>query len=103
MLAQQTRTAPSAAAAEVQFAHGGPRPAPGTLTQLFFDAVRQYDKPNAMIHKVGGVWTPIPHRTVLERVRRIALGLQELGVARGDRVAILRRTAPSGRWPTTAA
>jgi long-chain acyl-CoA synthetase len=94
MLAQEARTAPSAGAAEVQFAHGGPRPAPGTLTRLFFDAVRQFDKPNAMIHKVGGVWTPIPHRTVLERVRRIALGLQELGVARGDRVGILAENRP---------
>ncbi|MDF1505355.1 long-chain fatty acid--CoA ligase [Roseisolibacter sp. H3M3-2] len=94
MLAQETRPASPGAAAEVQFAHGGPRPAPGTLTQLFFDAVREYDKPDAMLHKVGGVWTPIPHRAVLERVRRIALGLQELGVARGDRVAILCENRP---------
>jgi long-chain acyl-CoA synthetase len=75
-------------------ARGGPRPEPGTLTRLFFDAVRQFDKPDAMLHKVDGRWTPIPHRTVAERVRRVALGLHDLGVARGDRVAILSENRP---------
>ena len=98
MLVQQqatTQTAAAAAAGPVTAtARGGPRPAPGTLTQLFFDAVRQYDKPNAMLHKVGGSWTPITHRTVAERVRRIALGLQEIGTVAGDRVAILSENRP---------
>ena len=75
-------------------ARGGPRPEPGTLTRLFFDAVRQYDKPNAMLHKVDGHWVPIPHRTVAERVRRVGLGLQSHGVDRGDRVAILSENRP---------
>jgi long-chain acyl-CoA synthetase len=83
-----------ASATATQFAHGGPRPEPGTLTRLFFDAIRQHDKPDAMLYKADGEWRPISHRTVEERVRRIALGLQELGVQRGDRVGILAENRP---------
>ena len=35
--------------------NGGPRPAPGTLTQLFFRAVEQYDKPDALQVKMEAV------------------------------------------------
>ena len=73
---------------------GGPRPAPGTLTQLFFDAAERYDRPDALQVKVNGAYQPISHRTVVERVRHVALGLQELGLARGDRVAIISENRP---------
>src|SRR5215212_204639 len=75
-------------------ASGGPRPTPGTLTQLFFDAVKKYDRPDALQVKVGGRYTQIPHKTVVERVRRTALGLRALGVNSGDRVAILSENRP---------
>jgi len=65
----------------------------GTLTRLFFDAVEQHARhPAAFRHKTGGVWTPVPHREAEERVRAIALGLRELGIKQGDRVAILAET-----------
>ncbi|HVE79035.1 MAG TPA: long-chain fatty acid--CoA ligase [Gemmatimonadaceae bacterium] len=74
---------------------GGPRPTPpGTLNQLFFEAVEKYDKPDALMVKVNGVYTPISHRTIAERVRRIALGLRGLGVNPGDRAAILSENRP---------
>ena len=72
----------------------GDRPPPGTLNQLFFTAARRYNKPDAMMVRVGGTWQPISHATILERVRRIALGLSSIGVARGDRVAILSENRP---------
>jgi len=75
-------------------ARGGPRPAPGTLNQLFFDAVERYDRPEALLVKVSGAYEPISHRTVAERVRRVALGLRELGLAAGDRVGILAENRP---------
>jgi long-chain acyl-CoA synthetase len=74
---------------------GGPRnTAPGTLTRLFFDALARFDKPDALQVKVNGVYTPIASRTLAERVRRTALGLQELGIQAGDRVAIFSENRP---------
>ncbi len=73
---------------------GGPRDStPGTLTRLFLDALSR-DKPDALQVKVQGVYQPISSRTLGERVRRLALGLQELGVQPGDRVAILSENRP---------
>ena len=74
---------------------GGPRNSkPGTLNQLFFTAVQKYDKPDALLVKVSGAFQPISHRTLAERVRRTALGLQALGMKAGDRVAILSENRP---------
>ena len=80
--------------ADAAGARGGPAPAPGTLTQLFFDAVTRHDRPDALQHKVNGAYVPVSHRTVEERVRRTALGLLDLGVQPGDRVAILSENRP---------
>ncbi|MDB4892778.1 MAG: hypothetical protein JWL61_4633 [Gemmatimonadetes bacterium] len=74
---------------------GGPRNSkPGTLPKLFFDAVARHDKPDALQHKVSGVYQPISSRALADRVRRVALGLAELGVKAGDRVAILSENRP---------
>jgi long-chain acyl-CoA synthetase len=73
---------------------GGPRPAPGTLVQLFFDAVERYDKPDALQSKVKGAYQPISHRTLAARVQHIGLALQTLGLARGARVGILSENRP---------
>jgi long-chain acyl-CoA synthetase len=70
-------------------------PAPGTLTQLFFDAVAKYGhKPAALRYKADGTWHDLPHAELLKRVTRFALALRRLGVQRGDRVAILSENRP---------
>jgi long-chain acyl-CoA synthetase len=73
---------------------GGPRPAPGTLTQLFFDAVGKFNRPDALQVKIGGTYRPISHGDVLTRVRRAARGMAGLGAKRGDRIAILSENRP---------
>jgi long-chain acyl-CoA synthetase len=73
---------------------GGPRPAPGTLTRLFFDAVERFNRPDALQYKSNGQWVGISHADVVERVRHVSLGLRDLGLAEGDRVAILSENRP---------
>ncbi|HEX2778767.1 MAG TPA: long-chain fatty acid--CoA ligase [Gemmatimonadaceae bacterium] len=76
-------------------ATGGPRiGAPGTLPQLFYDAVERYDGPAAMMYKAGEQWHPISHRTLLQRVARCGRGLRAVGLQPGDRVGILSENRP---------
>jgi long-chain acyl-CoA synthetase len=76
-------------------ATGGPRNStPGTLNQLFLDSAAKYRRPDAMQVKRNGRYEPISHDTILERVRRIALGLEEIGIRSGDRIAILSENRP---------
>lgn len=71
------------------------KPAPGTLTKLFFDSIEKFGhKPAALRYKSGGTWHDISHQELLTRVRRFALALKRLGVRRGDRVAILSENRP---------
>jgi long-chain acyl-CoA synthetase len=67
---------------------------PGTLTELFFEALEKFQRDDAYQVKRDGKYQPVSHATVRERVRRLALGLQELGLVRGDRVAILSENRP---------
>ncbi len=77
-----------------RYASGGPRPTPGTINRLFFEAIEKFDRSDALSHKVRGVWETISHKTILERVRRTALGLARLGIQPQDRVAILSENRP---------
>ncbi len=68
---------------------------PGTLTQLFFDAIERFGhKPAAMRYKADGRWHDITHADLRRRVEHFALALRRLGVQRGDRVAILSENRP---------
>ncbi|HYC51229.1 MAG TPA: AMP-binding protein, partial [Gemmatimonadaceae bacterium] len=79
----------------MQQASGGPRNSkPGTLNKLFFDAMEKFNKPDALQFKKDGTYRPISSRELADQVRQVALGLRELGIQRGDRVAILSETRP---------
>jgi long-chain acyl-CoA synthetase len=74
---------------------GGPRNSkPGTLNRLFFDAIEKHDKPDALRVKKDGAFRPISSLQLADRVRQVALGLEEIGIKRGDRVAILSENRP---------
>jgi long-chain acyl-CoA synthetase len=64
-----------------------------TLTELLFGAVERYASHAAAFrYKAGGVWRPVTHREVGERVQALGTGLLELGIRPGERVAILAET-----------
>ena len=76
------------------YARGGPRPQPGTLNQLLFEAIDKYNKPDALQVRVGEQYTPLSHATLLDRIRKVSYGLREIGIRHGDRVAILSENRP---------
>ena len=80
-------------------ARGAPRDPPGTLTMLFFETLERFRRPDAYQVRRNGRYEPISHADVRRRVRHLGLGLQELGFARGDRLAILSENRPE--WALT--
>lgn len=60
-----------------------------TLSGLFLAAVEHYRKPDAFLVKSGGRYQPVSHDEVLRRVAALARAFEKLGLARGDRLAIL--------------
>ncbi len=67
--------------------------APRTLCDIFVAAASS-GKPNLLISKVHGIWTPISAADFGFTVRALSLGLNGLGVQPGDRVAILSENRP---------
>lgn len=68
-----------------------------TIPQQFLHCVETYDKDAAFRHKDGGRFVDVSHREALERVYNAALGLQALGLAKQDRVALLSENRIE--WP----
>jgi len=68
-----------------------------TLTELFLKAA-SYNKPDCLMSKIGGTYQPISTAELVDRVRRLSKALLELGVERGDRVALMAENGP--HWPT---
>jgi long-chain acyl-CoA synthetase len=66
---------------------------PRTLCDIFRAAAAS-GKPNLLIRKVGGEWTPISAADFGFTVRALSLGLNGLGIQPGDRVAILSENRP---------
>ncbi|HEY2955511.1 MAG TPA: long-chain fatty acid--CoA ligase [Candidatus Eisenbacteria bacterium] len=70
---------------------------PDTLVQVFLDTVAKHKKPAQFMRKVAGRWESIPAERALTDVESMALGLRELGIGPGDRVAILSESRYE--WP----
>jgi long-chain acyl-CoA synthetase len=68
---------------------------PRTLNQLFFGAMdRAAARPVILRYKHGDHWENVSGAALLERVHDVSLGLGELGIGAGSRVAILSENRP---------
>ena len=74
-------------------------PALDTIPRLCLDAIRRHAKRDALNEKREGEWLHIAADLFIQRVRHIALGLAELGIKAGDRVALLSENRPE--WSIT--
>jgi long-chain acyl-CoA synthetase len=70
-----------------------------TLPGLLLNTLSIYPKPQFMLVKKGGRYTPISSAEFGESVRHYALGLQALGQGRGDKLIILSENRPE--WVLT--
>jgi long-chain acyl-CoA synthetase len=74
---------------------GEPVPiAEGNIAELFLEAVDGHRKTEAIKSKRAGTWHALSHEQVYDDVKRTAFGLETLGLAPGDRVAILSENRP---------
>ncbi|MEP7228541.1 MAG: AMP-binding protein, partial [Gemmatimonadales bacterium] len=66
-----------------------------TLTELLFGALDRFgSRPVAMRAKQGGQWVELSYQDLADRIQDLSLGLLEIGVRPGDRVAILSENRP---------
>ena len=70
-----------------------------TLSRLFLDMCRDFPKPDLLLVKVEGSYTPISTAEFETRVRELSLGLRELGLRPGDKAVILSENRPE--WTMT--
>ncbi len=67
---------------------------PQTIPHFCFESFRRHNKRDALAFKIDDVWNYLNGNEVIERVKRIALGLAAMGVKAGDRVAIISENRP---------
>ena len=65
-----------------------------TLCDILTHLEKHYRKPDLLRYKAGGAWRDISTGEFADTVAALALGLTEMGVGRGDRVAILSENRP---------
>ena len=74
--------------------HSTDTQSPTTIPDLCLSAMRRHAKPDAVNFKHGGEWLHLSADAFVARVRAVALGLAELGIVKGDRVALLSENRP---------
>ena len=72
---------------------------PQTIPHFCLESFKRHKKVNALSHRVKGVWEGISGETVVEKVKHIALGLADLGIEAGDKIAIISENRPE--WSLT--
>jgi long-chain acyl-CoA synthetase len=74
-------------------------PTASTLIGIFLDCVDTHHKPDQFLTKSPAGWRRVSGDEALAEVESLAMGLRDLGLARGDRLAILSESRLE--WPFT--
>ncbi|MET0752989.1 MAG: long-chain fatty acid--CoA ligase [Pyrinomonadaceae bacterium] len=72
---------------------------PQTIPHFCLESFRRNNKPDALSYKLENVWRHISGAEVIEKIKHLALGLADLGVKAGDRIAIISENRPE--WSLT--
>ncbi|MGD9628788.1 MAG: long-chain fatty acid--CoA ligase [Pyrinomonadaceae bacterium] len=72
---------------------------PQTIPHFCLESFRRNKKNDALAFKIGDVWNYLSGTEVIEKIRRIAVGLSQMGVRAGDRIAIISENRPE--WSLT--
>jgi len=68
---------------------------PLTIADLFLFSAGKFDRDDALSYKQDGEWKLISSQEIIDRSEKIALGLNSIGISKGDRVAILAANSPN--------
>ena len=70
-----------------------------TINQMVQNTIQQHGSQTALSHKVDKEYQDISYATLAERIKNFCLGLTQLGLQKGDRVALLSENRPE--WAIT--
>jgi long-chain acyl-CoA synthetase len=73
-------------------------PGADTLVTLLLAHARNHPRHPAMREREKGIWRQYSRETVVGHVRALALGLHDLGLKRGEKVAIISGNRPEAVW-----
>lgn len=65
-----------------------------TIPQFMYESLLRFKKPDAWNHKVKDVWENLSYTEIVEKIKKITLGLSDIGIGAGDRVAIISENRP---------
>lgn len=65
-----------------------------TVPQFMLESLLRFRKAEAWGHKVQDAWEHFSYTEIIEKIKNVTLGLQDLGIKAGDRVAIISENRP---------
>ncbi len=72
---------------------------PQTIPHFCLESFRRNNKPDALSYKIEEVWKHLSGAEVIEKIKNLALGLADLGIKAGDKIAIISENRPE--WSLT--
>ena len=67
---------------------------PQTLPHFCLESFKRHNKTDALRHKINDTWENLSADAVIEKIKHLALGLADLGVKAGDRIALIAENRP---------